>query len=46
VILAGSSLRQVAGDWQVSASTVHRQLHRGLAELKRLLEFPSDAVAC
>ncbi len=46
VILTGSSLRQVASDWQVSASTVHRQLHRGLAELKRRLEFPSDAVAC
>ena len=46
VILAGNSLRQVAGDWQVSASTVHRQLHRGLAELKRRLECPSDAVAC
>ncbi len=46
VILAGSSLRQVARDWQVSASTVHRQLHRGLAELKRRLEFPSDALVC
>ncbi len=46
VILAGRSLRQVAGDWNVSASTVHRQLHRGLAELRRLLEYPSDAAAC
>ena len=46
VILAGRSLRQVASDWQVSASTVHRQLHRGLAELRRRLESPSDAVAC
>ena len=46
VILAGRSLRQVASDWQVSASTVHRQLHRGLAELRRRLEYPSDAVAC
>lgn len=46
VILAGRSLRQVASDWGTSASTVHRQLHRGLAELRRRLECPSDAVAC
>ena len=46
VILAGRSLREVAHDWGTSASTVHRQLHRGLAELRRLLECPSDAVAC
>ena len=46
VILAGRSLRQVASEWGTSASTVHRQLHRGLAELRRRLEFPSDAVAC
>jgi len=46
VILAGRSLRQVASDWGTSASTVHRQLHRGLAELRRRLECPSDAAAC
>ena len=46
VILAGRSLRQVASEWGTSASTVHRQLHRGLSELRRRLEFPSDAVAC
>jgi len=46
VILAGRSLRQVASDWGMSASTVHRQLHRGLAELRRRLECPSDAAAC
>ncbi len=46
VILAGHSLRQVASDWGMSASTVHRQLHRGLAELRRRLECPSDAAAC
>ena len=46
VILSGRSLRQVASDWQVSASTVHRHLHRGLAELRRRLESPSGAVAC
>ena len=45
VILAGRSLRQVASEWGTSASTVHRQLHRGLSELRRRLEFPSDAVA-
>ena len=44
--LAGRSLRQVASDWGTSASTVHRQLHRGLAELRRRLECPSDAAAC
>ena len=46
VILAGRSLRQVASDRGMSASTVHRQLHQGLAELRRRLAFPSDAVAC
>ena len=46
VILSGQSLRQVAADWQMSASTVHRQLHQGLAELRRRLESPSDAAAC
>ena len=46
VILSGRSLRQVASDRGMSASTVHRQLHRGLAELRRRLAFPSDAVAC
>jgi RNA polymerase sigma factor (sigma-70 family) len=46
VILAGRSLRQVASERGMSASTVHRQLHRGLAELRRRLAFPSDAVAC
>jgi RNA polymerase sigma-B factor len=46
VILSGQSLRQVAIEWQVSASTVHRQLHQGLAELRRRLESPSDVAAC
>lgn len=46
VILSGQSLRQVASDWQVSASTVHRQLHQGLNELRRRLESPSDVAAC
>ncbi len=46
VVLGGRSLREVASHWQVSASTVHRQLHRGLAELRRRLDSPSDALAC
>jgi RNA polymerase sigma-B factor len=46
VVMGGHSLRQVAGQWQVSPSTVHRHLHRGLAELRTLLSPPSASAAC
>jgi RNA polymerase sigma-B factor len=46
VVMGGQSLRQVAGRWQVSPSTVHRHLHRGLAELRTLLSPPSASAAC
>jgi RNA polymerase sigma-B factor len=46
VVMGGQSLRQVAGRWRVSPSTVHRHLHRGLAELRTLLAPPSASAAC
>jgi len=46
VVMGGHSLRQVAGRWRVSPSTVHRHLHRGLAELRTLLSPPSASAAC
>jgi DNA-directed RNA polymerase specialized sigma24 family protein len=45
-VMGGHSLRQVAGRWRVSPSTVHRHLHRGLAELRTLLSPPSASAAC
>jgi len=46
VVMGGHSLRQVAVRWRVSPSTVHRHLHRGLAELRTLLSPPSASAAC
>jgi DNA-directed RNA polymerase specialized sigma24 family protein len=46
VVMGGQSLRQVAERWRVSPSTVHRHLHRGLAELRTLLAPPSASAAC
>jgi RNA polymerase sigma-B factor len=46
VVMGGHSLRQVATRWRVSPSTVHRHLHRGLAELRTLLSPPSASAAC
>lgn len=46
VVLQGQSLRTVARRQHSSAATVHRLLHRGLAELRTLLTPPSDAPAC
>ncbi|MEY2643479.1 MAG: hypothetical protein RLZZ611_128 [Cyanobacteriota bacterium] len=46
VVLQGESLRAVAQREHSSAATVHRLLHRGLAELRIRLSRPSDAQAC
>ena len=46
VVLRGRSLREVAGQLGVSAATVHRRLHRGLAELRRRVGPPSAAPGC
>ncbi|MEY4298429.1 MAG: hypothetical protein RLZZ423_1608 [Cyanobacteriota bacterium] len=46
VVLEGLSLRDAARRLHSSAATVHRLLHRGLAELRTRLTGPSDAPAC
>lgn len=46
VVLKGYSLRTTAQRLGSSAATVHRQLHRGLAELRSRLNRPSVAPAC
>lgn len=46
VVLQGLSLRDVARRQHSSAATVHRLLHRGLAELRSRLSPPSGAPAC
>lgn len=46
VVLQGQSLRTVARHQHSSAATVHRLLHRGLAELRSRLTPPSDARVC
>ena len=46
VVLEGQSLRTVARAMDSSAATVHRWLHRGLAELRTRLTAPSGARAC
>jgi len=46
VVLEGLSLRDAARRLNSSAATVHRLLHRGLAELRTRLTAPSDVRAC
>ena len=46
VVLQGLSLRDVARKQHSSAATVHRLLHRGLAELRTRLSPPSGVPAC
>ena len=46
VVLQGQTLRTVAGRLGISAATVHRVLHQGLAELRRQLSPASGAPGC
>jgi RNA polymerase sigma-B factor len=46
VVLQGRSLRAVAQDHGISASTVHRQLRQALEQLRRQLNPASDARGC
>jgi RNA polymerase sigma-B factor len=45
VVIRGRSLRQVAGELQVSPMTVHRRLRRGLAELSRRIGENAESPA-
>ena len=46
VVLQGQTLRSVARRLGISAATVHRVLHQGLAELRRQLSPASGAPGC
>jgi len=46
VVLQGRSLRAVAQDHGISASTVHRQLRQALGHLRRQLNPASDVPGC
>jgi DNA-directed RNA polymerase specialized sigma24 family protein len=46
VVLQGQTLRTVAERLGISAATVHRVLHQGLAELRRQLSPASGAPGC